>query len=160
VGERRLRRHGRLVIGKRVWLSWRRVVLAAAAGGLLLATPGCGAETQPPGATSAASQSPSASAKSASGLGLVKVRYAISELVDGAESRVEWEVIADGDHRIRHTIVGGFNADGPAVGSYTVWDGTTLLDYSPDAAMPYNRTTHPEADQMPPGPIVARAMWT
>jgi len=84
------------------------------------------------------------------------VRYAVSELIDDAESRVEWEVIADGDNRVRYTIVGGFNADGPAVGSYTVWDGTTLLDYSPDAYMAYKRTTHPEADQKPPGPLMAR----
>jgi hypothetical protein len=140
---------------KLVWSSWRRVVLAAAAGGLLLATPGCGAETQPPGATSAASQSPSASAEFTSGLGLVKVRYAASDL-DGDESRVEWEVIADGDHRVRYTIVDDFNADGPAVGSFSVWDGKALLTYGPDAYMPYQRTTHPKANEKPAGPMVAR----
>jgi hypothetical protein len=143
-------------MGEPVWLSWRRVVLAAAAGGLLLAIPGCGAETQPPGATSAASQSPSASAEFTSGLGLVKVRYAASELVDGEESRIGWEVIADGDHRVRYTIVDGFNTDGAAIGLYVVWDGTTLLTYDPDGYMPYHRTTHPSAHEKPTGPILAR----
>lgn len=137
-------------------LLWRRVVLAAAGGGLLLATPACGAETQPPRATSAASQSPSASGKSASHLGLVKLRYAASELIDGEESRIEWEVIADADHRVRYTIVDGFNTDGPAIGSFQVWDGTTLLSYGPDGYMPYHRTTHPEADEKPSGPMLAR----
>jgi hypothetical protein len=132
------------------------VLAAAAAGGLLLVVPGCGAGRQPPDATTSASESSSASETSAQGLGLVKVRYALSQLVDGAESRVEWEIVADGERRVRYTSVGGFNADGPTVGTFMVWDGTTLLTHDPDAYMPYQRSTHPDADQKPAGPMLAR----
>jgi hypothetical protein len=143
-------------MGIRVSWSWGRVVLAAAGGGLLLLTPGCGAETQSHGPSSAAPPVSSASATPASRLGLVKVRYAASELIDGDTSRVEWEVISDGDRRVRYTVLDAVNADGAAVGLFEVWDGTTLLTYDPDGLMPYHRTTRPDADQKPAGPMVAR----
>ena len=56
--------------------------------------------------------------------------------------------------RVRFTVVGAVNAEGPAVGTIDVWDGQTLLSYAPDGNPKYSRTDHPAQDQIPPTPIV------
>ena len=104
-------------------------------------------------ATSTKASSASAS-RTRTGLGPVKVRYSASEMVDGSRSRIDWEILTDGKDRVRFTVLGGVNADGPAIGTFDVWDGETLLSYAPDGNPKYSRDDHPAQDQRPPTPIV------
>jgi len=120
--------------------------IAALGAVLALTVSGCGSDR--PGSP--------APGGSAADLGSVRVHYRYEQTIAGEKSRIEWEVITGPAHRSRYTITGGFNADGPAIGTYYVYDGKALLTYEPDNVMPYRRTTHPEADQKPPGPIVAQ----
>jgi hypothetical protein len=125
--------------------------IAALGAVVALTVSGCGSGPDRPGVD----RSPAPSG-SATDLGSVRIHYRYEDTIAGEKSRIEWEVITGSSHRSRYTITGGFNADGPAIGTYYVYDGKALLTYEPDNVMPYRRTTHPEADQKPPGPIVAQ----
>jgi hypothetical protein len=74
--------------------------------------------------------------------GVVRARYAATIVQDGLERRFEYEVIADGDRRVRITYVGAPAKDSKdrPDGSWTVWDGQVLLDYNPVDSPAYNRT--------------------
>jgi outer membrane lipoprotein-sorting protein len=125
--------------------------IAALGAVLALTVSGCGSGSDRP----RAERSPAPNG-SATDLGSVRVHYRYEETIAGQRSRIEWEVITGPANRRRYSVTGGFNADGPAIGTYYVYDGKALLTYEPDNVMPYRRTTHPEADQKPPGLIVAR----
>jgi len=123
--------------------------IAAVGAVLALTVSGCGSGSDRPGAeTSAASQS-------ATDLGSVRVRYRYEERIDGEKSRIEWEVITGPSHRSRYTIIGGFNADGPSIGTYYVYDGKVLMSYEPDGEQKYSLNQHPTKTDIPPGPLVA-----
>ena len=125
--------------------------LVAIAAVLALTVVGCASRADRPRADR--SSSPSASA---TGLGSVRVLYRYEETIDGAKSRIDWEVITGQAHRIRFTLTGGFNADGPAIGTYFVYDGKVLLTYEPDGNPKYNLTKHPAKSDLPPALVVAR----
>jgi len=124
--------------------------LATTATILALTVSGCASAAHRPRAEE--SSSPSASA---SDLGSVRVRYRYEDKIDGAKSRIDWEVITGRPHQVRYTITGGFNADGPAIGTYFVYDGRVLLTYQPDGNPKYYVTKHPAKADIPEGLVVA-----
>jgi hypothetical protein len=67
---------------------------------------------------------------------------------DGHEFRQEYEVIADGDRRVRISYVRG-EWMGRTTGDWTVWDGRSLLDYEQAAEQPYNRYEGGEVEVPP-----------
>jgi hypothetical protein len=69
---------------------------------------------------------------------IVRARYLATSAWDGQEFRQEYEVIADGDRRVRISYVRG-EWMGRTQGDWTVWDGRNLLDYEQAAEQPYNR---------------------
>ncbi len=125
--------------------------LAAISTVLALSVVGCVSGADRPRADRLSSPSPSAT-----GLGSVRVLYRYEETIDGEKSRIDWEVITGLPHRARYTITGGFNADGPAIGTYFVYDGKVLLTYEPDANPKFNLIKHPAKSDLPPALVVAR----
>ena len=118
--------------------------LAAISTVLALSVVGCVSGADRPRADRLSSPSPSAT-----GLGSVRVLYRYEETIDGEKSRIDWEVITGLPHRARYTITGGFNADGPAIGTYFVYDGKVLLTYEPDANPKFYLTKHPAKSDIP-----------
>lgn len=129
----------------------RSPVLATTATVVALTVVGCASGADRPRADQ--SSTPSASA---SDLDSVRVLYRYEERIDGQRSRIDWEVVTGQAHRIRATITGGFNTDGPAIGTYFVYDGKVLLTYEPDGNPKYYLTNHPAKSDMPPALVVAR----
>ena len=124
--------------------------IAALGAVVALAVSGCGSGSERPRADT--SPGPSGSATD---LGSVRVHYRYEETIDGQKSRIEWEVITGPAHRMRYTVTGGFNADGPAIGTYYVYDGKALMSYEPDAEQKYRLTKDPAKTDIPPGPLIA-----
>ena len=123
--------------------------IAALGAVLALTVAGCGSASDRP----RADRSPTPS-DSATDLGSVRVRYRYEETIEGEKSRIDWEVISGPAHRSRYTVTGGFNADGPAIGTYDVYDGKVLLTYEPDGDPKYRLTQHPTKTDIPE-PIIA-----
>jgi len=97
---------------------------------------GCGGQVQPTVAEE--------------GSDLVRARYTVTVVEDGQSHRQEYEVIADGDRRLRFAFVGGGEGDrDQRRGSWTVWDGHVLITYDPASEPAYNRIEEPEAGQRP-----------
>jgi hypothetical protein len=124
------------------------VVLAV----LMVAT-GCGTGASTAGSSSwsspTASSSVSGSSSPSTGdVGVIRLRWVVSTVVDGMESRLEYQVLTDLT-RSRYTVTAATNWDGPGVGFTQVWDGKTLLTYDPDAQPKYTRDTTPDPTQVP-----------
>ena len=124
--------------------------VAALGAALALTLAGCGSAPDLPRAGT--SPAPSGSATD---LGSVRVRYRYEETIDGEKSRIDWEVITGQAQRMRYTVTGGSNTDGPAIGTYYIYDGKVLLTYEPDGEQKYNLNQHPTKTDIPPGPLVA-----
>jgi hypothetical protein len=110
---------------------------ASAIGGCVVAVLGvasCGQQEQP---TPARQESD-----------IVRARYTAASVWDGQEFRQEYEVIADGDRRVRISYVRG-KWMARTEGDWTVWDGRSLLDHEQAAEQPYNRYEGGEVE-LPP----------
>jgi hypothetical protein len=127
--------------GRRTWWAPAIGVCAAA----VLDVAGCGQQAQQ---TPTAVKSTGVTAKQA---GVVRGLYTWTIVADGQELRQEFEVLADGDRRIRITQLRGPEpeSEGSAAGSWTVWDGRVLLTYDPASEPAYSRTEDPQAGQKP-----------
>ena len=112
--------------------------IAALGAVLAFTVSACGSGSDRPGADRS-----SAPSESATDLGPVRVQYRYEETIAGEKSRIEWEVITGQAHRSRFTVTGGFNADGPAIGTYYIYDGKVLLTYEPDGDPKYRLTKDP-----------------
>jgi hypothetical protein len=124
------------------------VVLAV----LMVAT-GCGTGASTAGSSSGSSPTASSSVSGSSppstgDVGVIRLRWVVSTVVDGMESRLEYQVLTDLT-RSRYTVTGATNWDGPGVGFTQVWDGKTLLTYDPDAQPKYTRDTTPDPTEVP-----------
>jgi hypothetical protein len=126
---------------RRTW--WTPVTGVCAAAVLTVA--GCGQQAQQ---TPTAVTSTGVAAEQA---GVVRGRYTWTMVADGQKLRLELEVLADRDGRIRVSQLSGPlpGSEGSAAGSWTVWDGRVLLTYDPASEPAYSRTEDPQAGQKP-----------
>jgi hypothetical protein len=79
---------------------------------------------------------------------IVRARYSATSVWDGQELHQEYEVIADGDRRVRISYVRGESLE-RTQGDWTVWDGRSLLDYEQAAEQPYHRYEDGEVETPP-----------
>lgn len=84
--------------------------------------------------------------------GVIRGRYTMIMRQDGQEFRQEYEVIADGDRRVRINYFGKPESDWEkrTDGSWIVWDGRVLLDHNPAGDPAYTRVEGKDIDGRPP----------
>ena len=133
-------------IGRARW--WPAIGGCAA---VVLAITGCGQQTrQPPSAETSAGGAEQTS-------GVMRARYTMVTSQEGQKFRQEYEVLADGDRRVRINYFGEPEPDSEkrTDGNWIVWDDRYLLDYNPDGDPAYTRVKVDDVDGRPPVYVLA-----
>lgn len=117
--------------------SLRRPLLATVTAIAVIAVSGC--DSEPDSADPGAPGSASSQVTPGGARDLVRLRY---KEVTGSDAGA-MEIIADGNRRYRMTV-----STGPDAGYFQVWDGATLLVYSPHGDPKYLREEHPSPEQL------------